>query len=104
MFKVYETWRAKKPVDFAKLDAAFDRWLNFHELAPHQYNEEGRHKVGDKSIRLSAFKGGGLRFYGTMLNIKGVETFISSGVAKKQSAKARMPTLKLAAERAAEYV
>lgn len=104
VLKIYEVLRAKKPVEFAKLDVAFDRWLNFHELTPHQYKEEGRHKVGDKSVRLSAFKGGGLRFYGTMVNVKGVETFISSSIAKKQSAKARMSTLQLAAERVAGYV
>jgi len=102
--QLYETLKKVKPDDFATLDAAFDRWLSHQRLTKRQFNSEGRHPVEGKQILLMAFKAGMFRFYGSIFEIGGVETFVIVNVDQKKQNKADPNVLATSAKRVRRYI
>lgn len=104
VLKIYVALERVNPNDFATLDTAFDRWLSRERLTKRQFNSEGRHSVDGKTILLMAFKGGMFRFYGSIIELDGVETFIVVRVEKKKQNKADPSVLDASAKQFREFL
>lgn len=66
----------------SQLEASMKTWCRFGpvDMPNSKFRFEGRSKKNGKSIRIDAFKGWQVRFYGTTIHVNGKSMFLVSGV------------------------
>lgn len=91
----------------SQLEAAMRTWCRFGplDIPDSKFKFEERFKKGGKNIRIDAFKGWQVRFYGTTIIVNGKSVFLitEADLAKKQDA-AKRAKLENAAEVASKLI